>query len=184
PGTALPADPETFGRALSAAGGALVGPVPYAALGAGVAELVGSLAGGERVVAARAATAWLRGAPFSFEVAASDAAPASFADVAVAILRGEVAVAESGAVALLASDAPARSLAFLCAHLVLLVERERLVPDLHAAFAALPEEAWRGHHLTWVAGPSKTADIEQTLVLGAHGPLTLDVVMVESGPAA
>ena len=53
---------------------------------------------------------------------------------------------------------------------------EERVEDLHAAFAALPPDALAGHHLTWISGPSKTADIEQTLVLGAHGPRALAVL--------
>jgi L-lactate dehydrogenase complex protein LldG len=179
PAPPLAGGAEAFGRALDAAGGALLGPVPCAALGGAVAELVRDLAVGERVVATRAATDWLRGAPFSFEVAADGAAPASFRDVGLAILRGEIAVAESGAVALLGAQVPQRGLAFLCAHLVLLVDRARLVPDLHTAVAALPPDALAHHHLTWVAGPSKTADIEQTLVIGAHGPLSLHVVLVD-----
>jgi L-lactate dehydrogenase complex protein LldG len=32
------------------------------------------------------------------------------------------------------------------------------------------------HHLTWTSGPSKTADIEQTLVIGAHGARSLTVI--------
>ena len=177
---ALPGDPASFARTLAAAGGALLGPVAQAELGATVAECVQALAPGERVVAGRSARAWLRGAPFSFEVAAENATASAFEDVAVAILRGRVAVAENGAVALLEEDLPQRSLAFLCAHLVLLVERGALVPDLHTAVARLGGAA--GAHVSWIAGPSKTADIEQTLVLGAHGPLSLDVVMVEGPP--
>ena len=72
--------------------------------------------------------------------------------------------------------APHRALHFLCQRLVLLLPVERIVPDMHAAIADLAAEAPREHHLTWISGPSKTADIEQALVYGAHGPLALAVV--------
>jgi L-lactate dehydrogenase complex protein LldG len=88
-------------------------------------------------------------------------------------------VAENGAVAILGTDVPERSLLHLAERLVLLVPATGLVPDLHSAFRALPEDALDAHHLTWIAGPSKTADIEQTLVHGAHGPRALAVLLHE-----
>jgi L-lactate dehydrogenase complex protein LldG len=84
-------------------------------------------------------------------------------------------VAENGAVAALGHDTPHRSLLFLAERLVLLLDASRIVADLHAGFRVLPAEALRAHHLTWIAGPSKSADIEQTLVQGAHGPRELAV---------
>ena len=117
-----------------------------------------------------------RGAPPS-------AAAHSFDDVDVAIARGEFAVAENGAVWVSDADVPHRALYFLAQHLVLVVSAHEIVADLHAAYARIeraaePIEArpWRG----FIAGPSKTADIEQALVVGAHGPRSLLVALIES----
>jgi L-lactate dehydrogenase complex protein LldG len=167
---------EAFARALAEAGGAAHGPLAPDELGPRVAELVRARAGGGRVVAAPAAAARL--GPGPWEEARDDAEPRSFADVAVAVLLGSAAAAECGAVAVEGRLARQRALPFLCAHLVLLVPAQAVAPDLHTAFALLPRDAAAHHHVTWIAGPSKTADIEQTLVLGAHGPLGLDAVVL------
>jgi L-lactate dehydrogenase complex protein LldG len=99
--------------------------------------------------------------------------------VALALATGRLAVAENGAVAVLGADVRERSLLHLAERLILLVPATGLVPDLHSAFRALPGDALDAHHLTWIAGPSKTADIEQTLVFGAHGPRALAVLLYE-----
>ena len=71
-----------------------------------------------------------------------------------------------------------RALAFLSQHLVVLVPATALVADLVTAQARLPVPP--PHHLTWMSGPSKTADIEQTLVVGAHGSRSLTVICYDS----
>jgi L-lactate dehydrogenase complex protein LldG len=126
-------------------------------------------------VAEPSAAALLEGAP-GVEPASAQAAPHGFADAAVAIVRAELGVAECGAVAVLGRDAPQRALLFLAERVVVLLDAARVVADLHTAFRALPADALAGHHLTWVSGPSKSADIEQTLVFGAHGPRALAVL--------
>jgi len=55
------------------------------------------------------------------------------------------------------------------------LDGRRLVADLHEAYARLAP-TWQGFGL-WVAGPSKTADIEQTLVHGIHGLRRFTVVL-------
>ena len=107
--------------------------------------------------------------------------PHAFDDVDVAIARGEFAVAEDGAVWVSDAAVPHRALLFLAQHLVLVVPASEIVADLHAAYARIeraaePIEArpWRG----FIAGPSKTADIEQALVIGAHGPRSLLVALI------
>jgi L-lactate dehydrogenase complex protein LldG len=149
--------------------------VPRERLAAEVRERARGLARGGRVVAEPSAAEILGSG--TVEVAAPDAAPASFADVEVALVAGYVGVAESGAVAVLGRDAPHRSLLVLAERLFLLLYVGRLVGDLHSGMRALPPNALDAHHVTWIAGPSKSADIEQTLVLGAHGPRTLVVFL-------
>lgn len=175
PAPPLPGGVAAFAEALARAGGETVGPVPRAQLAAFVLERARGAAAGGRIVAEPAAASIL--GTGDLEVAAPDAAPASFADVAIALAAGAVGVAENGAVALLGRDAPHRSLLVLAEQLWLLLYAGRLVGDLHAGMRALPQSALDAHHVTWIAGPSKSADIEQTLVLGAHGPRALTVFL-------
>jgi L-lactate dehydrogenase complex protein LldG len=176
PAPALAASRAEFAAQLAAAGGE-AREVPRADLAREVAALAHAWSAGGRIVAEPSAADAIPGAPF--EIARPDADPASFADVAVAIATGAVGVAENGAVAVLGRDAPHRSLLFLAERVILLLDASRLVGDLHAGLRALPPDALAHHHVTWIAGPSKTADIEQALVLGAHGPRALAVVLVD-----
>jgi len=102
--------------------------------------------------------------------------PHALADVELAILPGTFAVAENAAVWLPDSVTPHRVLPFICQHLVLVVPANELVSNLHQAYARLSVgESGFG---VFIAGPSKTADIEQSLVIGAHGARSLSVILV------
>jgi L-lactate dehydrogenase complex protein LldG len=163
-----------FAAALEAAGGTCDGPIGRAALAGHVAARARGAAG--RVVADPAAADLL--GPGPWEVARDDAPPQAFADLAVAIARGALAVCENGAVAVPGALARQRAALFLCERLVLLLDARSLVADLHAALRRSVDAAIPGTPFTWIAGPSKTADIEQALVIGAHGPRALHVVAV------
>ena len=94
----------------------------------------------------------------------------------VAIVRGEFAVAENGAVWISGRSLPHRAALFICQHLIVVVDAASIVHDMHEAYARLaplPRE-WG----LFLAGPSKTADIEQALVIGAHGPRSCTVLLV------
>ena len=99
---------------------------------------------------------------------------ATLADVDLAVLRGTLGVAENGAVWLPESQMLHRALPIITQHLVLVLDQQTIVATMHQAYARLPDPGGYG---VFLAGPSKTADIEQSLVIGAHGARSLTVVL-------
>ena len=181
PALAGSGDWVAFAERLRAVGGEAYGPVAAPDLEATLERLCGAWAGLRRVVMSRALAD--RGVTSRFPVVSEQAAPRSLADVEVAILAGALGIAENGAVAVPGPEARPRALPFLCERLVLVLDAGAIVPDMHAAVAQMGPQALACHHYTWISGPSKTADIEQTLVLGAHGPKALAVIAVEGLPS-
>lgn len=97
----------------------------------------------------------------------------SLAEVEVLEIDGAFGVAENGAIWLTEEALPHRVAPFICQHLVIHVQK--IVPNMHAAYEELTNQT-TGFGL-FLAGPSKTADIEQSLVIGAHGARSLTVVI-------
>lgn len=93
----------------------------------------------------------------------------------VAVLRGEFAVAENAAVWVPEPNMLHRALPFIAQYLVLVVARDALVPNMHIAYQHVDRASLS--YGVFIAGPSKTADIEQSLVIGAHGARGLTVVL-------
>jgi L-lactate dehydrogenase complex protein LldG len=104
--------------------------------------------------------------------------PAELAGIDLFVCEGLFGVAENGAVWMPASRTGVRAALFLAPHEVVVLDHDAIVADLHEACARL--ELRDRCFGAFVAGPSKTADIEQSLVIGAHGPKTLTVILVES----
>jgi L-lactate dehydrogenase complex protein LldG len=124
--------------------------------------------------------------------------PHSLENVDLAILPAHFGVAENGACWLTESQMIERALPFIAQHLALVVSRTSIVPTMHQAYARIAEIEAAGANAsaegsasaggstgssygfaTFIAGPSKTADIEQSLVLGAHGPKSLTVFLLD-----
>ena len=111
--------------------------------------------------------------------------PHELADVDVAILPGRFAVAENAAIWINDSGVPQRVIYYLSQHVVLVLQASEIVDHMHAAYARLAIAGQGGDSTfatpafgAFISGPSKTADIEQALVIGAHGPRSLTVFLV------
>ena len=91
-------------------------------------------------------------------------------------MPGVFGVAENGAVWVDATRLRHRGLLFLTESLVLVIDGRNIVPDMESAYARIDFSRVRSGY--FISGPSKTADIEQCLVIGAHGAKTLMVVVV------
>ena len=84
-------------------------------------------------------------------------------------------VAQTGSIFVSTRSAAGRAASVLPAMHLVVARRDQLVPDLPAAFALLRQrygDHWPSQ-LSLITGPSRTADIEKILVLGAHGPKRL-----------
>ena len=84
-----------------------------------------------------------------------------------AIYNAEIAVAENGAVWVSDKNIKHRVVFFIAQHLILIVPRSGIVDNLYQAYKSIDIDS-PGFNC-WISGPSKTADIEQSLVIGAHG---------------
>jgi L-lactate dehydrogenase complex protein LldG len=102
-----------------------------------------------------------------------DADPHSYEDVDIAIFKPRLGVAENSALWLTEDLMGVRALPFITQHIIMIVDALTLVPDMHTAYQVIGDADYG--FSTFIAGPSKTADIEQSLVLGAHGPRSMTI---------
>jgi L-lactate dehydrogenase complex protein LldG len=120
----------------------------------------------------------LKDTPFDAVPPAAEDEPQVLAPVEVALLPAMMGVAENGAVWLTEAQYRIRVLPFICQHLAVVLQADAIVANMHDAYEHIAGQAY-GFGV-FIAGPSKTADIEQSLVLGAHGPKTMTVFLLYS----
>jgi L-lactate dehydrogenase complex protein LldG len=99
-------------------------------------------------------------------------------DIDLAIVKGNFAVAENGAIWMKNEENRHRALYFIAQNIVIVIDEKDILNNMHEAYEKIEfENAGYG---VFISGPSKTADIEQSLVIGAHGPKSGYVIFTKS----
>lgn len=157
----MPATPEAYRKVLESLGGSLFEITDTAQVPVLLKEHYPHL---QRVVFADDKREWAHEDPHQLE------------NVDMAVVAGQWGVAENGAIWLTENDMGVRVLPFICQHLAIILPRERILATMHDAYEKIgaPQTGFG----VFIAGPSKTADIEQSLVLGAHGAKSLVVFVL------
>lgn len=96
----------------------------------------------------------------------------------VGITSADYALADTGSLVMLSSRDEARLISLLPPVHVAVIPAERLLSGIDELFIILPRPAEQTSSMVLITGPSRTADIEQILVRGVHGPGKLTVVVV------
>jgi len=161
---------------------ALAGKTCRAANSEEARAYVGGVIGGRSAVASNA--------PFLRECGILDLAgvQSGFTDAAelralcatagVGITSADYALADTGSVVMLASPAEARLISLLPPVHIAVVPGGRVLSSLDELFTILPHPAANTSSMVLITGPSRTADIEQILVRGVHGPGEIHLVVV------
>jgi L-lactate dehydrogenase complex protein LldG len=94
------------------------------------------------------------------------------------VCKGHFGVAENGAVWIKLPDLRYRVSLIICEHLALVINKKDILNNMHEAYER-PEVSFdQSGYGIFLSGPSKTADIEQCLVIGAHGPKSCTIFLV------
>jgi len=161
---------------------ALAGKTHRAATGADARAYVGAVLDGKTAVASNApylrecGILQLAGVQSGFTDAAE--LRALCATVDVGITSADYTLADTGTLVMLASPAEARLISLLPPMHIAVVPKERVLPGLDELLTILPLPAEQTSSMVLITGPSRTADIEQILVRGVHGPGEIHVVVV------
>jgi len=94
------------------------------------------------------------------------------------ITSADYALADTGSLVMISSPREARMISLLPPAHIAVVPRDRLLTGLDELFTIVPKPADVSSSMVLITGPSRTADIEQFLVRGVHGPGTIHVVLV------
>ena len=94
------------------------------------------------------------------------------------ITSADYALADTGTLVMLSSREKARMISLLPPVHIAVVPYSRILTGLDELFTVLPDPSAQSSSMVLITGPSRTADIEQILVRGVHGPGEIHVVVV------
>lgn len=103
--------------------------------------------------------------------------PHSYANVDLAIINAHFGVAENAALWITEELMHQRAIPFICQQLAVVISKQEIIQTMHDAYLKIGIAEYGFG--SFIAGPSKTADIEQSLVLGAHGPKSMTVFALD-----
>jgi len=160
--------PEKFIAALTAIGGQVIAVENHAAIKAFIVENFEQ--------SSRKVTTVSELGDIAEYIEDNSANPHSLENVDYVIIQADLAVAENGAIWVSEDKICTRVLPFITQHLAVIVRAKDIVPTMHYAYNKIGSNDYG--FATFIAGPSKTADIEQSLVLGAHGARSMTVFLM------
>ena len=95
------------------------------------------------------------------------------------ITSADFALSDTGSLVMISSREEARLVSLLPPAHIAVVPASKLLTGLDELYSVLPRPAEQASSMVLITGPSRTADIEQILVRGVHGPGEIHVVVVE-----
>lgn len=98
----------------------------------------------------------------------------------VGLSEAMLGISETGTLVLASSPTNPTSINYLVDYHLVLIHESNIVENLGIAIAQFQKEIGDSRALNLISGPSRTADIEQTIQLGAHGPRHLRVFIISS----
>ena len=103
---------------------------------------------------------------------------------AVGVARAAKGIAQTGTCIVVTDDESLRLDTMLPEVSVILLNRADILPDLPSAAPFLRAEQTQGRasYVSFITGPSRTADIERVSAIGVHGPLELHIVLIGGRP--
>ena len=98
----------------------------------------------------------------------------------VGVVRAAKGIAQTGTCIVVADDEALRLETMLPEVSVILLNSADILPDLPSAAPFLREQQTQGRasYVSFITGPSRTADIERVSAIGVHGPLELHIVLI------